>query len=276
TILIVSFLLFLILSNVINRIFPKLPLPFIQLVFGILSGLVFHKSQVHIDPELFLAFVIAPLNFREGQESDIGSFIKYRTIILYLILPTVFLTAIVVGYVAGHLLPVSLPLAACFALGAALGPTDAVAFISIAKRFQFPKRAENILKLEGLLNDASGLVSFQFALTALLTGYFSLTKASLKLALAIMGGFLIGLLFAFLTRLCLTVLEKFDAADVTGALLLELTLPFVAYFVADLLGFSAIIAVVVAGVMQANRLKKVTLFDAQVDRVTSVIWETLN
>lgn len=104
TILIVSFLLFLILSNVINRIFPKLPLPFIQLVFGILSGLVFHKSQVHIDPELFLAFVIAPLNFREGQESDIGSFIKYRTIILYLILPTVFLTAIVVGYVAGHLL----------------------------------------------------------------------------------------------------------------------------------------------------------------------------
>lgn len=57
-------------------------------------------------------------------------------------------------------------------------------------------------------------------------------------------------------RLCLTVLEKFDAADVTGALLLELTLPFVAYFVADLLGFSAIIAVVVAGVMQANRLKK--------------------
>ncbi|MDE7490593.1 sodium:proton antiporter, partial [Streptococcus agalactiae] len=81
TILIVSFLLFLILSNVINRIFPKLPLPFIQLVFGILSGLVFHKSQVHIDPELFLAFVIAPLNFREGQESDIGSFIKYRAII---------------------------------------------------------------------------------------------------------------------------------------------------------------------------------------------------
>lgn len=276
TILIVSFLLFLILSNVINRIFPKLPLPFIQLVFGILSGLVFHKSQVHIDPELFLAFVIAPLNFREGQESDIGSFVKYRTIILYLILPTVFLTAIVVGYVAGHLLPVSLPLAACFALGAALGPTDAVAFISIAKRFQFPKRAENILKLEGLLNDASGLVSFQFALTALVTGYFSLAKASLKLALAIMGGFLIGLLFAFLMRLRLTVLEKFDAADVTGALLLELTLPFVAYFVADLLGFSAIIAVVVAGVMQANRLKKVTLFDAQVDRVTSVIWETLN
>ncbi|MDY3024416.1 cation:proton antiporter [Streptococcus hyovaginalis] len=275
-ILVIAFLFSLIVSNVINRIFPRMPLPLVQLLLGIGFGLLSGGKSINLNPELFLAFVIAPLNFREGEEADVGSFLRYRDFILYLILPLVFVTTLGVGALASKLLPIELPMAAYFALGAALGPTDAVAFISISKRFAFPKRIENILKLEGLLNDASGLVAFQFAVTALVTGYFSLGKASLQLILAILGGVLIGFLFVFLNRIFLSILEKFDAADVTGALLLELTLPFVVYFVASALNVSAIIAVVIAGVMQAGRLRKVTLFDAQVYRVTNVIWRTVN
>ena len=63
---------------------------------------------------------------------------------------------------AAHSLWLSLPLAACMAVGAALGPTDLVAFASMSERFSFPKRVSNILKGEGLLNDASGLVAFQW------------------------------------------------------------------------------------------------------------------
>ncbi|MFV8214829.1 cation:proton antiporter, partial [Streptococcus pluranimalium] len=193
----------------------------VQLLLGIGFGLLSGGKSINLNPELFLAFVIAPLNFREGEEADVGSFLRYRDFILYLILPLVFVTTLGVGALASKLLPIELPMAAYFALGAALGPTDAVAFISISKRFAFPKRIENILKLEGLLNDASGLVAFQFAVTALVTGYFSLGKASLQLILAILGGVLIGFLFVFLNRIFLSILEKFDAADVTGALLLE-------------------------------------------------------
>ncbi|WP_316606651.1 sodium:proton antiporter [Streptococcus pluranimalium] len=275
-ILVIIFLFSLIISNVINRVFPKIPLPLVQLLLGIAYGVFQGGKGIDLNPELFMAFVIAPLNFREGEEADVGSFLRYRSLILFLILPVVFVTALGIGAVASYLLPIELPMAAYFALGAALGPTDAVAFISIAKRFAFPKRVENVLKLEGLLNDASGLVAFQFAVTALLTGYFSIGQASVKLLLSIIGGFGIGFLFAFLNRVFLSVLEKFDAADVTGALLLELALPMVSYFVADTLGVSAIIAVVIAGVMQAGRLRKVTLFDAQVYRVTNVIWKTIN
>lgn len=115
------------------------------------------------------------------------------------------------------------------------------------------------------MNDASGLVAFQFAISALTTGYFSIFQASSQLLLAIIGGISVGLFFALLNRFFLAVLEKFDAADVTGALLLELALPFVAYFIANILDFSAIIAVVVAGLLQASRLKKARLFDDQVD-----------
>ncbi|WP_205015346.1 cation:proton antiporter [Streptococcus porcinus] len=275
-IIVITFLLSLILSNVINRIIPQIPLPAIQLFFGILFG-IFSKDQAFIlNPELFLAFVIAPLNFREGQESDVKSFLKSRNLVLFLILPTVFLTTILMGLSIKALIPVELPLALCFAMGASLAPTDAVAFLSLAKRFKFPNQIKNILTSEGLLNDASGLVAFQFALIALTTGYFSLTKAGLQLLISIIGGLAVGIIFALLNRIFLSILEKYDAADVTGALLLELTLPFVVYFIAHMLNVSGIIAVVIAGVMQANRLKKVTLFDAQVDRVTTIIWETIN
>nr|WP_281495596.1 cation:proton antiporter [Streptococcus uberis] len=99
------------------------------------------------------------------------------------------------------MLPIKIPLAICFALGAALAPTDAVAFLSLANRLKFPNRVKNILTSEGLLNDASSLVAFQFALTAFLTGTFSLAGASLKLALTIFGGIAVGLLFALLNRI---------------------------------------------------------------------------
>ena len=178
----------LIVSNVINRLYPKLPLPFIQIVLGILVGVLAKETTLTLDSELFLALVIAPLNFREGQESDVTTFVKYKSIVAYLILPTVLITMLTVGYVTGKLLPVDVPLAASFALGAALAPTDAVAFLSIAKRFKFPKRVESILTIEGLLNDASGLISFQFAVTALTTGAFSLLTASFSLFWAIIGG----------------------------------------------------------------------------------------
>ena len=65
-----------------------------------------------------------------------------------------------------HLMWMGIPLAACMAVGAALGPTDLVAFASLSERFSFPKRISNILKGEGLLNDASGLVAFRVALAA--------------------------------------------------------------------------------------------------------------
>lgn len=132
------------------------------------------------------------------------------------------------------------------------------------------------MTIEGLLNDASGLISFQFAVTALTTGAFSLLTASFSLFWAIIGGMLVGLFFALLNRGVMAFLEKIDVADVPGALLLELSLPIVSYFVASLFGVSGIIAVVIAGLSQASRFKRIRLFDAEVDRVSQIIWETVS
>ena len=153
-----------------------------------------------------------------------------------------------IGYLAKAVLPASVPLSACLAIGAALGPTDLVAYSAISKRFSFPKWISYILQGEGLLNDASGLVAFQVAVTALTTGAFSLLGASWNLVISVIGGFLVGLITALFNRLFLTILDNMDAADVTGALLLELVLPISSYFVAEEIHASGIIAVVVAGI----------------------------
>ena len=265
----------LILSNVINRVFPRLPLPLIQIIFGVGIGFLLKGRAFELETELFLAFIIAPLLFREGEESDITSILRNWKLILFLIFPVIFVSTLGIGYLAKAVLPASVPLSACLAIGAALGPTDLVAYSAISKRFSFPKWISYILQGEGLLNDASGLVAFQVAVTALTTGAFSLLDASWNLVISVIGGFLVGLITALFNRLFLTILDNMDAADVTGALLLELVLPISSYFVAEEIHASGIIAVVVAGISLASRFKKITVFDAKLDSVSHTIWGTI-
>ena len=166
---------------------------------GLGIGFLLPNSEYHLDTELFLALVIGPLLFREAEEADITSVLKHWRVILYLIFPVIFISTISLGW-AAHSLWLSLPLAACMAVGAALGPTDLVAFASLSERFSFPKRVSNILKGEGLLNDASGLVAFRVPWQPLATGSFSLGEAGVSLGISIIGGFAVGILTAFVNR----------------------------------------------------------------------------
>jgi len=109
----------LILSNVINRVFPRLPLPLIQIIFGVGIGLLFKGRAFELETELFLAFIIAPLLFREGEESDITSILRNWKLILFLIFPVIFVSTLGIGYLAKAVLPASVPLSACLAIGAA-------------------------------------------------------------------------------------------------------------------------------------------------------------
>ena len=268
------FLLVLIVSSTTNKLLPFLPMPLIQILLGIGIGLCLPNNQYHLDTELFLALVIGPLLFREAQEADITSILKHWRIILYLIFPVIFISALSMGGLA-HVLWASLPLAACVAVGAALGPTDLVAFASLSQRFSFPKRVSNILKGEGLLNDASGLVAFRMALIAWTTGTFSLTQAGTSLAISIVGGFAVGLITALINRFLHTFLLSVRATDIASELLLELSLPLLTFFIAEGIHVSGIIAVVVAGILKASRFKKINLLEAQVDTVTETVWQTV-
>ena len=270
----ILFLLVLIVSTTTNKLLPFLPLPLVQILLGIGIGLFVPDTDFHLNTELFLAMVIGPLLFREAEEADITSILKHWRIVVSLIFPVIFISTLSLGGMA-HFLWMTLPLAACLAVGAALGPTDLVAFASLSERFRFPKRVSNILKGEGLLNDASGLVAFQMALAAWTTGTFSLSQAGTSLALSILGGFAVGFVTAMINRFLHTFLLSVRATDIASELLLELSLPLMTFFIAEEIHVSGIIAVVVAGILKASRFKKITLLEAQVDTVTDTVWHTV-
>ena len=270
----ILFLFVLIISTTTNKLLPFLPLPLVQILLGIGIGLFIPNTDFHLNTELFLALVIGPLLFRESEEADITAILKHWRIIVYLIFPVIFISTLSLGALA-HFLWLSLPLAACVAVGAALGPTDLVAFASLSERFSFPKRVSNILKGEGLLNDASGLVAFQMALAAWTTGAFSLSHAGTSLALSILGGFTVGFVTAMINRFLHSFLLSVRATDIASELLLELSLPLMTFFIAEEIHVSGIIAVVVAGILKASRFKKITLLEAQVDTVTETVWHTV-
>ena len=271
----IVFSLILIVSNATNKLIPTLPLPLIQIVLGIGIGFLLPNSEYHLDTELFLALVIGPLLFREAEEADITSILKHWRIIAFLIFPVIFISTLSLGWLA-HLLWLGIPLAACMAVGAALGPTDLVAFASLSERFTFPKRISNILKGEGLLNDASGLVAFRVALAAWTTGVFSLGQASWDLVISILGGFAVGIVTAAVNRALQKLLLSVRATDIASELILELSLPLLTFFIAEEIHVSGIIAVVVAGILKASRFKKITLLEAKVDTVTHTVWNTVN
>ena len=271
----IVFSLILIVSNATNKLIPTLPLPLIQILLGIGIGFLLPNSEYHLDTELFLALVIGPLLFREAEEADITSILKHWRIIAFLIFPVIFISTLSLGWLA-HLLWLGIPLAACMAVGAALGPTDLVAFASLSERFTFPKRISNILKGEGLLNDASGLVAFRMALAAWTTGVFSLGQASWDLVISILGGFAVGIVTAAVNRGLQKLLLSIRATDIASELILELSLPLLTFFIAEEIHVSGIIAVVVAGILKASRFKKITLLEAKVDTVTHTVWNTVN
>ena len=270
----ILFLLVLIVSSTTNKLLPFLPLPLVQILLGIGIGLFLPNTDFQLDTELFLALVIGPLLFREAEEADITAILKHWRIVVFLIFPVIFISTLSLGGLA-HGLWISLPLAACLAVGAALGPTDLVAFASLSERFTFPKRVSNILKGEGLLNDASGLVAFQVALTAWTTGTFSISHASTSLVFSILGGVAVGLVTASINRFLHSFLLSVRATDIASELLLELSLPLMTFFFAEKIHVSGIIAVVVAGILKASRFKKINLLEAQVDTVTETVWRTV-
>lgn len=230
--------------------FIPLPLPILQILIGALLAIPVLGLHVRLDPELFLLLFIPPLLFVDGWRMPKGQFRKLRTPILFLAFALVFFTILGAGYFIHWLLP-QVPLAACFALAAVLSPTDAVA-VSAITHGRLPSTLNNLLQGEALMNDASGLVAFKFAVAATLTGVFSLGDASLQFVLVAVGGLLVGMgLSSLLGRLRAWMIAR-GWEEPAPHVLLMLLLPFAAYVAAEHLGLSGILSAVAAGMMQSR------------------------
>jgi CPA1 family monovalent cation:H+ antiporter len=146
---------------------------------------------ISLDPTLVLVIFLPPLLMDGAWVIPLRHLHRHLVGILSLAVGAVVFTTVVVAVVAHALLP-SLPWAACAALGAIVSPPDAVSARAILSRVRLPQRLSILLEGESLLNDATGLVLFRFAVAAMVTGTFSATEAMGSFVLLALGGAAVG------------------------------------------------------------------------------------
>ncbi len=271
--IVLSMLLLVLASGYLVRLLPfALPLPLVQIVLGAVVA-AFSTSAVQLDPSVFFLVFLPPLLFLDGWRIPKEGLFRDARPILQLALGLVVFTVLGAGFFIHWLIP-AMPLPVAFALAAVMSPTDPVAVSSIAKRAPVPKRLMHVLEGESLLNDASGLVCFAFAVEAAMTGQFVAERAFLTFLWVSLGGVGIGALASYaLSRGHVWVSRRFgqDAGvPIVGGLLL----PFAAYLLAEAIEASGILAAVAAGVtMSYVDLSGRTLATTRVQR--AAVWDAV-
>ncbi len=266
-------------SSVLDQFLRGVSLPLVQMAVGV--AIYFFADlpiDVTINSELFLVMFIAPLLFDESRNISNRILWDNRNTVLSLAIALVVVSVLVVGFVLHWLVP-SISLAAAFALGAALGPTDAVAVASLGKTVKLGSRQKASLLGEALLNDASGIVSFQFAIAAAVTDSFSLADASWTFVVEFVGGIVLGL---FLGAIAFFIMQRMRRAGVESATVhvcFELFLPFFVYLVATRFHVSGILAVVAAGLLisyipqrMTVRSRSFSTFSTRLNIASESVW----
>ncbi|MEP7182199.1 MAG: Na+/H+ antiporter [Betaproteobacteria bacterium] len=223
-----------------------LPLPILLVAGGAALTLVPALRSLHIEPEMFFLLFIPPLLFSDGWLMPRRDFVAVMRPVLLLAFGLVLLTVVAVGYLVHWLVP-SLPLAAAFALGAVVSPTDAVAVAAVTATLRLPARVTHIVNGESLINDASGLVAFKLAVAAVATGAFSWTDAAWDFALMAGGGLALGFAIAWAIGEVRVRLVRYCVRDPHVQTTISLLTPYAAYLAAESLHVSGILAVVAAG-----------------------------
>ncbi|PNB50600.1 Na+/H+ antiporter [Pseudomonas sp. GW456-12-10-14-LB2] len=235
-------------SRLVGRVIP-LPLPLVQIAAGALLAWPTLGLHVALDPELFLFLFLPPLLFSDGWRMPKRELWRLRGPVLTLAVGLVLFTVVGAGYFIHWLLP-TIPLPVAFALAAVLSPTDAVAVSAISQN-RLPTPLMHMLQGEALMNDASGLVTFKFALVAAVTGAFSLANASLTFVLVAVGGLAVGVALSWLVGRLRAWMIARGWDDPATHVVFMLLLPFAAYVLAERLGASGILSAVAAGMMQS-------------------------
>jgi len=231
-------------------------LPWPQLITYLLGGMgaallpVF--PRLTLDPGFFFLCFLPPLLFADGWLMPLREFVRARRAILTLAIGLVLFTSLTVGLVAWWLVP-GLPLAMALALGAIVSPTDAVAVNAITERLKVPARLTTVLNGESLMNDATGLVGFKFALAAVVAGGFSLGRMAAEFSFLAVGGFALGLAVGYAIGRLRDLLLRLQSADPLIEITLSLLSPYAAYLAAELVGVSGVLAVVAAGLYSGWR-----------------------
>ncbi|MGN6409664.1 MAG: cation:proton antiporter [Curtobacterium sp.] len=240
--------------------------PLALVVIGVAVSYVPGVPRVDVEPDFVLSVLLPPLLFAAALQTSLSDVRARRESLLLLSVGLVAFTTLVVGVVTWAVVP-TLTLAAAFAFGAVVAPTDAVAVTAVTRRAPLPRLLASILDGESLLNDATALVALNTAVVAIVAT-FDPVRAAGEFVLAVVGGVGVGLLVAFVMG---AVRRRLSAAVLDTSL--SLVTPYVAFLLAHGIGASGPLAVVVTGLFLGYRAP--VLQSAEARLAESLNWRTV-
>lgn len=245
----------------------KIAYPILLVLAGLVLGFIPGLPEVKINPDLIFFIFLPPLLFEAAWSISIKEMKKWWRIIGSFAFLVVFFTALSVAIVANHFIP-GFTIALGFLLGGIVSPPDAVSTGAITKFVKIPRSTSAILQGESLLNDASSLIIFRFALVAVATGQFIWQQAALTFLWMVIGGAAIGLILAWL----FVQAHKKLPTDAPSDIAFTLIEPYFMYWIAEQAHCSGVLAVVSGGLyMSTKRL----IFLNSASRVRGYsVWES--
>ncbi|WP_426485655.1 Na+/H+ antiporter [Flavobacterium sp. 2] len=246
----------------------KLPFPILLVIVGVAIGFIPTMNEIEINPEIIFLIFLPPLLYDASFNISPKHFKTNLSTISTLAIPLVFLTTFWIAVVSHYMIPgMSWPLS--FVLGAILSATDAVAAVNITKGLDIPEKTITILEGESLINDASALVAYRFAVAAVMGSAFIIWKATFQFVLLLGGGFLVG----FVTGKILAFILKKVRNNINVTVSFMLLMPFVTYLIAEHLHVSGVIAVVILGLAMARLSNKV--FPENLKNNARSLWDVI-
>ena len=229
----------------------SIPYPIVLVVGGALIGFVPGLPKVELDPEVVLVVFLPPLLYSSAIYANVNDLRASLRALTLTTVGLVLVTMCAVAWAAHELIP-DLPWEAAFVLGAIVSPTDPLAAATIMRRLDVPRRMVSTIEGEGLFNDATALVAYRVAVTAVVAGSFSLADAGLRFVLGAAGGVAIGLAVGWIVAQI-----RRRVTDAQVSITISLLTGYGAFVPADAIGASAVLATVTAGIymgVQAARI----------------------
>src|SRR5215204_1303061 len=262
------FLIMIILALVMLANKLRLAYPIVLVVGGLALSFTDGFSKLTIDPELIFFIFLPPLLYEAAWQVSWKQFWKWRRVIMSFAFPIVILTSCVVAFASYTIIP-GFTLALGFLLGGIVSPPDAISATTILRQVKAPKRLLSIIEGESLLNDASSLIVFRFALAAVITGQFHFQEAATSFILVIVMGTLIGVAIGFIFY----AIHRWLPTTPSIEIILTLVTPYCMYYAAEHFHFSGVLAVVSGGLLLSSKRQSMLNYRSRIEGVN--VWTNI-
>ena len=262
------FLIMIILALVMLANKLRIAYPIVLVLGGLLLSFTSLFYNVSINPELLFFIFLPPLLYEAAWQVSWKEFWKWRRIIISFAFIIVIITSCVVAFASYVIIP-GFTLALGFLLGGIVSPPDAVSATTIMRQVKAPKLLVSIVEGESLLNDASSLIVYRFALAAVITGQFHFHEAALSFVLVIVIGALIGVAIGFIFY----GIHRWLPTTPSIEIILTLITPYCMYYAAEYFHFSGVLSVVCGGLLLSSKRQSMLNYRSRIEGVN--VWTNI-